>query len=118
VRATIARIIAGPNAPAAARERAAEFAHDLVGADQAELLRLLVSEVVTEAVERAGDYRRVLEIRLERDEFHIRVDVSPAGSPADRIRRSILEQAEVWDSDTDGHLWFELRVRSWLRPAR
>lgn len=118
MRAYLARIIAGPNAPAAARERAAEFAHDLAGVDQAELLRLLVSEAVTEAVERAGDHRRVLELRLERDESHIRVAVSPAGDPADGIRRSILGQAEVWDVDTDGRLWFELRVRSWLRPAR
>lgn len=118
MRVSLARIIAGPNAPAAARERAAEFAHDLVGPDQAELLRLLVSEVVTEAVERAGDHRRVLEIRLERDDSHIRVDVSPAGSPADRVRRAILGQAEVWDVDAGGHLWFELRARAWLQPAR
>lgn len=117
MRASLARIISGPNAPAAARERAAEFAHDLVGPDQADLLRLLVSEAVTEAVERAGDRRLVLDMRLERDEDHIRVDVSPAGNPATGLRRAILEQAEQWSAEDDGHLWFELRVRARLRAA-
>jgi hypothetical protein len=110
VPAALARIIAGPNAPAAARERAAEFAHDVVSPEQAALLRLLVSEAVTEAVERAYGRRLVLELRLERHAGSVRVDVSHAGSPADRLRVSILEQAEAWAADADGHLWFVLRV--------
>jgi len=115
VLAHLARIIAGPNAPAAARERAAEFAHDLVDADDAALLRLLVSEAVTEAVERAAGRRHVLELRLERDAAHIRVDVSHAGNPGNDLRRSIFAQAAAWDVDPNGHLWFELRVHVPLR---
>ena len=120
--ATLERFVAGPNAPAAARERAADYFSDIVVGEDAALLRLLVSEIMTEAVERAGHRRRVLELRLERDETHLHVEVAqggPAmaapigGEPGSELRRAILEQATSdWGSDRrgGGRLWFELEM--------
>lgn len=112
------RIVTGPNAPAAARERAAEFFSDLVAGEDAALLRLLVSEIVSEAVEQAGERRRVLELHLERHDGRLHVELTRiAGTtgPRNEIRRSILERSTVdWGADehAGGRLWFELALPS------
>ncbi len=125
------RFVAGPNAPAAARERAADFFSDIAVGEDAALLRLLVSEIVTEAVERAGSSRRVLELRFDRDERRLHIEIAYAG-PADSasvahdLRRTILEQATAdWGADdaAGGRLWFELDLpavthgRGWARTS-
>src|SRR5882757_4338485 len=116
------RFVAGPNAPAAARERAADYFSDVVVGEDAALLRLLVSEIVTEAVERAGHRRRVLELRLQRDERCLHIEVAQggpamaapiAGAPESELRRAILEQGTSgWGADRSGggRLWFELDI--------
>lgn len=111
-------IVTGPNAPAAARERAAEFFSDRVAGDDAATLRLLVSEIVSEAVERADGRRRVLELHLAQHGGHIHVELihtgppRSAGAPADGdLRRQILEHSATrWGADDadGGRLWFEL----------
>jgi hypothetical protein len=114
-------LVTGPNAPAAARERAAEFFSDRVAADQAAVLRLLVSELVSEAVERAGQRRRVLQLHLACHGRHIHVELTQAGpaseAPADEagaeLRRSILERSTSdWgiDDRAGGRLWFDLEA--------
>jgi hypothetical protein len=122
--AALARLVAGPNAPAAARERAADFFSDVATGEDAALLRLLVSEIVTEAVERVGSSRRVLELRLEREDGRLHIEVAHTGTDVlpeagdDALRLTILEQAtDAWGADerAGGRLWFELdlpRVRS------
>ncbi len=128
----LARLVAGPNAPAAARERAADFFSDIATGEDAALLRLLVSEIVTEAVERVGGARRVLELRFERDDHRLHIEVThtgaddlPAGNGED-LRREILEQAtDAWGADErdGGRLWFELDLasvatgRGWTRAS-
>jgi anti-sigma regulatory factor (Ser/Thr protein kinase) len=130
--ALAARLVAGPNAPAAARERAADFFSDVAVGEDAALLRLLVSEIVTEAVERAGSARNVIELRLERDERRLHIEVSHTGSPnasspaEQELRHTILEEATAaWgdDADAGGRLWFELDLpavadgRGWARTS-
>jgi anti-sigma regulatory factor (Ser/Thr protein kinase) len=110
------RFVAGPNAPAAARERAADFFSDIAVGEDAALLRLLVSEIVTEAVERAGSARRVLELRFERDDRRLHIEIACTGPEAPggiahELRRTILEEATAaWGADANagGRLWFEL----------
>ena len=70
-------LVTGPNAPAAARERAAEFFSSIVGGEDAATLRLLVSEIVSEAVERAGAHRRVLQLHLACEGRRIHVTPAP-----------------------------------------
>jgi hypothetical protein len=115
--AALARLVAGPNAPAAARERAADFFSDVAVGEDAALLRLLVSEIVSEAVERVGASRRVLELRFERDEHRLHIEVTHTGTqdvPApgsEDLRHTILEQAtDAWGADAreGGRVWFEL----------
>jgi hypothetical protein len=130
--AALARLVAGPNAPAAARERAADFFSDVAVGEDAALLRLLVSEIVTEAVERVGTTRRVLELRFERDEHRLHIEIARTGTataPAPEeheLRHAILEQATAaWGADADagGRLWFELELpavsseRGWARAS-
>jgi hypothetical protein len=130
--AALARLVAGPNAPAAARERAADFFSDVAVGEAGALLRLLVSEIVTEAVERVGQSRRVLELRLERDERRLHIEVTHTGTAVlrdgaeDDMRRTILEQAtDAWgvDEHAGGRLWFELDLpvvrskTSWARAS-
>lgn len=109
------RIAMGPNAPAVARERAAEYFSGLLDADREALLRLLVSELVSEAVERCGRQRRVLELHLAHPDGRVHVEVRQAGSGTNdlcnEVRRTILDRsATAWGADDQagGRLWFDL----------
>jgi len=131
VAAALERLVAGPNAPALARERAADFFSDVAVGEDAALLRLLVSEIVTAAVENAGAARRVLELRFERNERRLHIEITHTGPEApvpeeQELRRTILEQATAaWGADATagGRLWFELELpavthgRSWARTS-
>lgn len=110
-------LVTGPNAPAAARERAAEFFSSVIGGEDAATLRLLVSEIVSEAVERAGTHRRVLQLHLACDGRSIHVELTRTGPPADgeasELRHAILERsAHRWGADgrEGGRLWFDLEA--------
>lgn len=114
-RNAVERFVTGPNTPAAARERAVEYFSDLVAGESASLLRLLVTEIVSEAVERAGDRRRVLELHLGREDGRLHIELTHAGAADEGLRndlrRAILDgSAAQWGADdrAGGRLWFEL----------
>jgi hypothetical protein len=118
---TVLSFVTGANAPAAARERVVDLVSDVVGDEEASLLRLLVSEVITEAVERAEGRRRVIEVHVDRHARHLRVEVTKTGPPTNggnaggsspgALRGTILEEATTAcgaDDHDGGRVWFEL----------
>jgi anti-sigma regulatory factor (Ser/Thr protein kinase) len=114
----------GPTAPAAARRIASEAAADHIGDAGLDTLRLLVSEVVTNAVTHAGagpDAR--IDIAVSRTTGGVRVEVSTAARTFEHVpakpsafasggRGLFLVDmfSERWGIERDGPntVWFEL----------